>query len=226
MQIFVNRDIAAKMGLKVNDIAKIINTSFAGYKATTITPKNSDWNDIDVTVQLENSDKVTIEDIKKISVPVKEVLIPLSSIADIVKSYGPRIIERKDRKRVTTVYANISEKPLNEVMAEIKYKMNNQIFIPAGISINYAGDFEDMNEAFNQLILALILALVLAPKLISVFSDADKLAKLFKLLIAENDAIGIGIKRIPTPIINPALDAADPTPTRPATAADSPYTSL
>jgi len=63
LQIFVNRDIAAKMGLKVNDIAKIINTSFAGYKATTITPKNSDWNDIDVTVQLENSDKVTIEDI-------------------------------------------------------------------------------------------------------------------------------------------------------------------
>ncbi|TXJ33015.1 efflux RND transporter permease subunit [Brachyspira aalborgi] len=161
LQIFVNRDIAAKMGLKVNDIAKIINTSFAGYKATTITPKNSDWNDIDVTVQLENSDKVTIEDIKKISVPVKEVLIPLSSIADIVKSYGPRMIERKDRKRVTTVYANISEKPLNEVMAEIKYKMNNQIFIPAGISINYAGDFEEMNEAFNQLILALILALVL-----------------------------------------------------------------
>ena len=161
LQIFVNRDIAAKMGLKVNDIAKIINTSFAGYKATTITPKNSDWNDIDVTVQLENSDKVTIEDIKKISVPVKEVLIPLSSIADIVKSYGPRMIERKDRKRVTTVYANIDGKPLNEVMAEIKYKMNNQIFVPAGISINYAGDFEDMNEAFNQLILALILALVL-----------------------------------------------------------------
>ena len=161
LQIFVNRDIAAKMGLKVNDIAKIINTSFAGYKATTITPENSDWTDIDVNVQLENSDKVTIEDIKKISVPVKEVLIPLSSIADIVKSYGPRIIERKDRKRVTTVYANIDGKPLNEVMAEIKDKMNNQIFIPAGISINYAGDFEDMNEAFNQLILALILALVL-----------------------------------------------------------------
>ena len=161
LQIFVNRDIAAKMGLKVNDIARIINTSFAGSTATTITPKNSDWTDIDVNVQLENSDKVTIEDVKKISVPVNGVLIPLSSIADIVKSYGPRMIERKDRKRVTTVYANIDGKPLNEVMAEIKYKMNNQIFIPSGISINYAGDFEEMNEAFNQLILALILALVL-----------------------------------------------------------------
>ena len=161
LQIFVNRDVAAKMGLKVNDIARIINTSFAGSTATTITPENSDWTDIDVNVQLENSDKVTIEDVKKISIPVNGVLIPLSSISDIVKSYGPRMIERKDRKRVTTVYANIDGKPLNEVMEEIKDKMNNQIFVPAGISINYAGDFEEMNEAFNQLILALILALVL-----------------------------------------------------------------
>ena len=161
LQIFVNRDIAAKMGLKVNDIAKIINTSFAGYTATTITPENSDWTDIDVNIQLENSDKVTIDDVKKITVPVNETLIPISSIADIVKSYGPNIIYRKDRKRVTTVYANIDEKPLSEVMDEIKDKMENDIFIPSGISINYAGDFEDMNEAFEQLILALILALVL-----------------------------------------------------------------
>ncbi len=161
LQIFVNRDIAAKMGLKVNDIARIINTSFAGYTATTITPENSDWTDIDVNIQLENSDKVTIDDVKKITVPVKETLIPISSIADIVKSYGPNMIYRKDRKRVTTVYANIDGKPLSEVMDEIKDKMENDIFVPSGISINYAGDFEDMNEAFNQLILALILALVL-----------------------------------------------------------------
>lgn len=161
LQIFVNRDIAAKMGLKVNDIARIINTSFAGYTATTITPENSDWTDIDVNIQLENSDKVTIDDVKQITVPVNETLIPISSIADIVKSYGPNRIYRKDRKRVTTVYANIDEKPLSEVMDEIKYKMNSDIFVPSGISINYAGDFEDMNEAFEQLILALILALVL-----------------------------------------------------------------
>lgn len=161
LQIFVNRDIAAKMGLKVNDIARIINTSFAGYTATTITPENSDWTDIDVNIQLENSDKVTIDDVKQITVPVNGTLIPISSIADIVKSYGPNWIYRKDRKRVTTVYANIDEKPLSEVMDEIKYKMNSDIFVPSGISINYAGDFEDMNEAFEQLILALILALVL-----------------------------------------------------------------
>lgn len=161
LQIFVNRDIAAKMGLKVNDIARIINTSFAGYTATTITPENSDWTDIDVNIQLENSDKVTIDDVKQITVPVNGTLIPISSIADIVKSYGPNWIYRKDRKRVTTVYANIDEKPLSEVMDEIKYKMNSDVFVPSGISINYAGDFEDMNEAFEQLILALILALVL-----------------------------------------------------------------
>ena len=38
LQVYVNRNIAAKMGLKINDVARIINTSFAGRTATTITP--------------------------------------------------------------------------------------------------------------------------------------------------------------------------------------------
>ncbi|EKV57180.1 putative acriflavin resistance protein [Brachyspira hampsonii 30446] len=161
LQIYVNRDIAAKMGLKVNDVARIINTSFAGRTATTITPENSDFTDVDVNVQLENIDKVTIDDVKKISIPVKGVLIPLSSIADIVKSYGPNRIYRKERKRYTTVIANIYGRPLNEVITEVRNNIDNNVFIPNGIYVNYGGDFEDMNEAFGQLIQALILALVL-----------------------------------------------------------------
>ena len=99
------------------------------------------------------------------SIPVKGVLIPLSSIADIVKSYGPNRIERKDRKRFTVVIANVYGRPLSEVIAkvisEIKDNIDNNVFIPNGISINYGGDYEDMNEAFSQLIQALVLALVL-----------------------------------------------------------------
>ena len=161
LQVYVNRDIAAKMGLKVNDVARIINTSFAGKTATTITPENSDYTDIDVNVQLENIERVTIEDVEKISIPVKGVLIPLSSIADIVKSYGPNRIERKDRKRFTVVIASTYGRALNEIIADVKESIQKNVFVPNGLIINYSGDFEEMNEAFMQLIQALVLALVL-----------------------------------------------------------------
>ncbi|WP_295161424.1 efflux RND transporter permease subunit [uncultured Brachyspira sp.] len=161
LKIYVNRDIASKMGLKVSDIASIINTSFSGRKATAITSESFDFTDIDVNVRLENVDNTTIEDIEKVSIPVNGALIPLSSIADIVKSYGPNIINRKDRKRFTAVETYIYGRPLNEIMTDIKSAINENVFIPSGISINYGGDFEDMNEAFSQLIYALILALVL-----------------------------------------------------------------
>ena len=161
LQVYVNRDIASKMGLKVNDVARIINTSFAGKTATTITPENSDYTDIDVNVQLENIERVTIEDVEKISIPVKGVLIPLSSIADIVKSYGPNRIERKDRKRFTVVIASTYGRALNEIIADVKDSIQKNVFVPNGLIINYSGDFEEMNEAFMQLIQALVLALVL-----------------------------------------------------------------
>ena len=41
LQVYVNRNIAAKMGLKINDVARIINTSFAGKTATTIIKTNA-----------------------------------------------------------------------------------------------------------------------------------------------------------------------------------------
>ena len=167
LQVYINRDIASKMGLKVNDIARIINTSFAGRTATTINPENSYYTDIDVNVQLENIDKVTIDDIKNISIPIKGTLIPLTSLANIVKSYGPNIIERKDKKRVTTVIASIYGRPLNEIISEIKDSIKNDVYIPNGIYINYGGDFKDMNEAFIQLLQTLILALVLVYAIIA-----------------------------------------------------------
>lgn len=64
------------------------------------------------------------------------------------------------------------------------------------------------------------------PKLISVFSDVDKLTKLPILPIEEDDAIGIGTKRILHPIINPMPCTAEPAPAIPATAdTDLPCTS-
>ena len=50
---------------------------------------------------------------------------------------------------------------MNQIMNDIQKTINEKVFIPAGFSIVYSGDYEDMQEAFGQLIQALILALVL-----------------------------------------------------------------
>ncbi|WP_157151978.1 efflux RND transporter permease subunit [Brachyspira sp. SAP_772] len=161
LKVYINREIAAKMGLNVNTIANIIKTSFAGTTATTMTPDNSDVTDIDVNVQLGEPDRLNIDDISRLMIPTSSGIVPISSIATVEKSYGPTEIERKDSTRITSIRASAYNRALSDVMLDVQEKINNEVFIPSGFSINYAGDFEDMNEAFLQLLQALILALVL-----------------------------------------------------------------
>ncbi|WP_295156129.1 efflux RND transporter permease subunit [uncultured Brachyspira sp.] len=161
LKIYVNREIAAKMGVNVNTIANIIKTSFAGTTATTMTPLDSDVTDIDVNVQLGEIDRLNIDDILRIMIPTSSGIVPISSIASVEKSYGPTEVERKDSTRITTIRASGYNRALSEIMYDVREKIKNEIFIPSGFNINYTGDFEDMNEAFLQLFQALILALIL-----------------------------------------------------------------
>ncbi|MEI0524901.1 efflux RND transporter permease subunit [Brachyspira murdochii] len=161
LKIYVNREIAAKMGINVNTIANIIKTSFAGTTATTMTPANSDVTDIDVNVQLGEPDRLNIDDISRLMIPTTSGIVPISSIATVEKSYGPTEIERKDSTRITTIKASGYNRALSEIMTDVQEKIKQEVFIPSGFNINYTGDFEDMNDAFLQLLQALILALVL-----------------------------------------------------------------
>ena len=161
LKIYVNREIAAKMGINVNTIANIVKTSFAGTTATTMTPSGSDVTDIDVKVQLREPDRLNIDDINRLMIPTASGMTPISSIATVERSYGPTEIERKDSARITTITASGYGRALNEIIFDIQNKIKNEVFIPSGFSVNYSGDFEDMNEAFGQLLQALILALVL-----------------------------------------------------------------
>ena len=161
LKIYVNREIAAKMGINVNTIANIVKTSFAGTTATTMTPSGSDVTDIDVKVQLGEPDRLNIDDINRLMIPTASGMTPISSIATVERSYGPTEIERKDSARITTITASGYGRALNEIIFDIQNKIKNEVFIPSGFSVNYSGDFEDMNEAFGQLLQALILALVL-----------------------------------------------------------------
>ena len=96
-------------------------------------------------------------------IPTSSGMTPISSNSQqLKKAMDLQKIERKDSARITTITASGYGRALNEIIADIQNKIKKRSCpIPSGFSINYSGDFEDMNEAFGQLLQALILALVL-----------------------------------------------------------------
>ncbi len=161
LNVTVNRDLASKMGLNINTVANSIKTSFGGTTATRMTPENSDVTDIDVIVRLNEKDRVNIDDVNRMLIPTPYGMVPVLSVANVQKDFAPTEIERKNDSRITTITASGYGRPINQIMKDIQAAINEKVFIPSGFTVLYSGDYEDMQEAFGQLIQAVILALVL-----------------------------------------------------------------
>ena len=155
----VDRDLVSKMGININTIANIIRTSFSGTTASKMTLNNSIYVDTDIIVRLEDRNRDDISSIQKMMIPTSNGIVPISSLVSIHKSTGPIEINRKNDKRIIEINASAYGRPINEIITDIRKELN-KIYIPSGFSVNFSGDYEDMQEAFVQLIVSLIMALV------------------------------------------------------------------
>jgi HAE1 family hydrophobic/amphiphilic exporter-1 len=89
-------------------------------------------------------------------------IIPLSQVTTMTEALGPVTIQRDNKFRVGIVDANLADRPLGEVIKDVKARLAPvEKALPDGYTIEFKGDYEDMQEAFIQLILALAIAILL-----------------------------------------------------------------
>ncbi|MEX2362164.1 MAG: efflux RND transporter permease subunit, partial [Balneolaceae bacterium] len=153
-----DRDRAAGFGLQVHEVADRIVSNVRGDVATRYS-----WKDrkIDVLVRARESDRSSIEEIKRLVVnPGSDRPIPLSAIAQVRVANGPGEIRRVSQQRVAVVSANLSYGDLGEAAEEVQQALR-EITLPIGTLARIAGQNEEMSDSFESLIFALLLAVFL-----------------------------------------------------------------
>ena len=158
VQIEVDREKAAKMGLTLGEIGLAVRTAIEGDVATKYREGDTEY---DTRVVLNKSDRINTKDVEKITLlnhygqPVE-----LGQVANIHYGKGPAQIQRKDRERLVTIAANLSgEVALGEVTADINKKLT-AAGIPSGISVFFGGDAENMRDMFSDMMIALSMAIL------------------------------------------------------------------
>lgn len=160
IQIKIDRQRAAAYGFTPIQAAQVIRDSIRGSVPTKYRVGGAE---IDILVKYE-VDSVYPQDIDQlISLPLVApggAVITLGEIASFEKGSGPTQIDRLDRSRKVGISADILNRDLSAVIADIKDQVDS-ISLPPGYSIEYGGQNKDMMESFSSLALALILAVVL-----------------------------------------------------------------
>ncbi|MEW6068149.1 MAG: efflux RND transporter permease subunit [Nitrospirota bacterium] len=160
-RIFIDRDKAADLGVDVATIAESVNYLISGEIYVTKFKDESRGRRYDVKTRLIPEDRKNPNDIGKIYVRARDGrLVEISNIVSIQEAGGPGIINRVDRQRAVTIFANLEGKPLGQAKAELD-SISAKI-LPPGYSGMYKGEAEVMGEAFQYLIFALILGIIMA----------------------------------------------------------------
>ena len=161
LQIKIDRDKAAALGLSVGQIGQTIQTNVRGTVASLFRDPRL-GKEYNILVQLRQEDRENLLDLDRMFVtsPLGSQ-IPLSSVAEVVKERGPVKIDRKNQERTILVTSQAYGRAPGTVASEVETRINRSLQVPENFFVDVTGAYEDQKESFRVLLYALVLAVVL-----------------------------------------------------------------
>jgi len=186
-EIRVNRDKVSDLGLSVRDVTQLLQTAVAGSKAGEY---RAGGNSYRILVQLKDAEKRSLDEILNLTLTTASgEKVALRNVVASEPSRGPILIDRKDQQRRVTVRANVAGRDLGSVAADVQALLD-QIPRPVGYDLTVAGNFEEQQKAFRELVISLALALVLVYMVLACQYESlrDPLVVMFSVPLA---AVGV-----------------------------------
>jgi cobalt-zinc-cadmium resistance protein CzcA len=107
--------------------------------------------------------------------------VPLEQVADVRIATGPAQISRERVQRKITVEANVRGRDLASAVAEARAAVRERVDLPAGWSIEWGGQFENLQAASGRLALLVPLALLLVFVMLYTAFGSGRMATLIYL---------------------------------------------
>ncbi|MFP4459264.1 MAG: efflux RND transporter permease subunit [Candidatus Zixiibacteriota bacterium] len=160
--IIVNRTKASFSGLTIGEVASLIKIYTIGQFAGRF---RKEGEETDIRVKVSEEERANISQIEMLPIFTRMAkVIPLSQIARIDETQGPIAIERDEQKRKVSITCNVAGSDLGSKARIIKRELQQLTdagVFPTGYSYSIGGQYEDMQTALGQLIVALLAAVLL-----------------------------------------------------------------
>jgi cobalt-zinc-cadmium resistance protein CzcA len=159
MKIEYDRAKIAKYGLNVEAINQVVTMGFAGLSAGTVFEGEKQF---DLVVRFDEPYRKDIEHLENAAIQLPSGgSIPLSELATISYTKGPAKISRDNTQRRVVVGVNVRNRDLQSVVDDIQAIVKTKVTIPEGYRVDYGGQFENLQQARNRLLIAVPIALIL-----------------------------------------------------------------
>ena len=158
IKINLDKEKLAYHGLNSSTVSTYVRNRVNGMASGYL---KEDGDEYDIVVRLQEEDRNSISDIENMTIPTATgSMIKIKELGRIEEYFAPPTIERKSRQRVVTVSVTPYETSLGELAAGIQQTID-QMGVPSGITVRLAGNYEDQQDTFQDLLLLLALIIML-----------------------------------------------------------------
>jgi HAE1 family hydrophobic/amphiphilic exporter-1 len=157
LQVVLDRDRAADLGVSVETVASTLAVAVGGEPVSTFKEGDEQY---DVWLRAQPSQRGERREIDDITVPTaRGTLAPLGSLARLEESRGPTQIERLNRTRRTTVGANLEGISTGEGVAAMMAEAQ-KLELPPGYDVRKGYRSRNLDEVAVNFLIAFGLSLV------------------------------------------------------------------
>jgi cobalt-zinc-cadmium resistance protein CzcA len=165
LNITPDRDKAARYGLNTGDVNTVVQAALGGTVATTQLESDRQFN---VTVRLAPEYRGTAESVGRIRVGYttpngNNAYVPLTEIANVSLDTGASYIFHERNARFIPIKFSVRGRDLGSTVAEAQERMARNITptLPTGYRIDWAGEFDELQQAKARLEVVVPISLVM-----------------------------------------------------------------
>ena len=181
IRIDIDRQKAARYGLSPGDINATIQAAVGGQAAGDLYEDGSDRH-FPMLVRLAPRYRENIEALKRIAIGApgpngSVVQVPLAEVANVGLTTGAFYIYREQQERYIPVKFSVRGRDLGGAVLEAQQKVEQEVKLPSGYRLDWAGDFANFESAIARLSIAapIAIAVILLLLYVSFGSLADTL---------------------------------------------------
>ena len=155
----LRRDQLARYGLTVADAQNVVMSAIGGENVTTTVEGRARY-PVNIRYPRELRDNVTR--LREVLVPTPSgAQIPIAQIADIKKVSGPSMLRDENGMLAGYVYVDLSSSDIGGYVENAKGIVNAGLQVPAGYSLIWSGQYENMLRVRERLKIVIPITLVL-----------------------------------------------------------------
>ena len=155
--VHVDRDKMSNLGLTLDNVGMMMQTSFQGNDQLRYTEGDYEYA---INIRADKVSRRSIEDVAGLMVVNGQGdLIRLSQFADVSLGIGPSRLERYNRNSSVTLRAQAYGVPAGAIAKEFMSRLDDEN-MPGGVQIQTAGDMKKMSDSMSVLMTAILLSLL------------------------------------------------------------------